>query len=173
MQRFSDKQKYSDELRSLLLFRPLNNDEIAKFAERSEIISYTENEKIVLEGDVDPSFFIVIRGTVNVTVQQKGSDVFISAIGPGDVFGEAAMFMKLKRTADVIAAEDTVLLRIQRPQMMEFIRDYPRAGNKILMLIIYSLLRKLRAANQELAFERRADIHQDDVDALVAQLAGN
>ena len=41
------------------------------------------------------------------------------------------------------------------------------------MLIIYSLLRKLRAANQELAFERRADIHQDDVDALVAQLAGN
>ena len=81
--------------------------------------------------------------------------------------------MKLKRTADVIAAEDTVLLRIQRPEMMEFIRDYPRAGNKILMLIIYSLLRKLRAANQELAFERRADIHQDDVDALVAQLAGN
>jgi len=173
MQKFSDKQKYSGELRSLLLFRPLSNDEISKFAERSEIISYTENEKIVLEGDVDPSFFVVIRGTVNVTLQQNGSDVFISAIGPGDVFGEAAMFMKVKRTADVIAAEDSVLLRIQRPEMMGFIKDYPRGGNKILMLIIYSLLRKLRSANQELAFERRADIHQDDVDALVAQLAEN
>ncbi|WP_319560248.1 cyclic nucleotide-binding domain-containing protein [Marispirochaeta sp.] len=173
MQRFTDKKSYSSELRSLLLFRPLNDDEIAKFADRSEIIAYKENEKIVVEGEVDPSFFVVIRGMVNVTVEQKGNDVFISAIGPGDVFGEAAMFMKVKRTADVIAAQDTVLLRIQRPELMGFIKDYPRAGNKILMLIIYSLLRKLRAANQELAFERRADIHQDDVDALVAQLAGS
>ena len=104
---------------------------------------------------------------------REENEVFICSIGTGDVFGEAAMFMKVKRTADVVAASDTVLLRIQRPDMMQFIKDYPLTGNKLLMLIIYSLLRKLREANQELAFERRADIVQDDVDALVAQLAGS
>jgi CRP/FNR family cyclic AMP-dependent transcriptional regulator len=36
------------------------------------------------------------------------------------------------------------------------------------MVIIYGLLRKLREANQELAFERKSDVGQDDIDDLVA-----
>ena len=38
----------------------------------------------------------------------------------------------------------------------------------MLMIIIYSLLKKLRDANQELAFERKSDIDQNDIDSLVA-----
>ena len=168
----TESDDFDKEIRSLLIFRPLGEAEIRRFIERAEIQSFSEGEKIVTEGEIDPSFFVVIRGTVSVTVSQEENEVFICSIGTGDVFGEAAMFMKVRRTADVVAASDTAVLKIERPKMMEFIRDYPRAGNKILMLIIYSLLRKLRDANQELAFERRADIHQDDVDALVAQLSG-
>jgi hypothetical protein len=36
-------------------------------------------------------------------------------------------------------------------------------------MIIYGLLRKLREANQELAFERRFDSDQSDIDALIAE----
>lgn len=172
MQKEAETEAYLEEIRSLLLFRPLNANEVQRLVNRAEILTFEEGERIVSEGEVDPSFFIVIRGTVSVMVSQEQSEVFICSIGAGDVFGEAAMFMKVKRTADVVAAGDAVLLRIERPELMSFIKDFPTAGNKILMLIIYSLLRKLRDANQELAFERRADIQQDDVDSLVAQLAG-
>lgn len=172
MQKEAETEAYLEEIRSLLLFRPLNANEVQRLVNRAEILTFEEGERIVSEGEVDPSFFIVIRGTVSVMVSQEQSEVFICSIGAGDVFGEAAMFMKVKRTADVVAAGDAVLLRIERPELMIFIKDFPTAGNKILMLIIYSLLRKLRDANQELAFERRADIQQDDVDSLVAQLAG-
>lgn len=172
MQKEAEPEQYLETIRSLLLFRPLSAGEVQRFVDRAEILTFNEGERIVAEGEIDPSFFIVIRGTVSVMVGQEQNEVFICSIGEGDVFGEAAMFMKVKRTADVVAASDAVLLRIERPELMGFIKDFPTAGNKILMLIVYSLLRKLRDANQELAFERRADIQQDDVDSLVAQLAG-
>jgi hypothetical protein len=35
------------------------------------------------------------------------------------------------------------------------------------MVTVYSLLKKLREANQELAFEGQFDIEQDDVDSIV------
>ncbi len=165
--------EYLEELQQLLFFRPLSADEIQDFVGKGEILACEFDDRIVKEGEFDPSFYVVIRGSVNVMVKQKSEEVFICAIGAGDVFGEASIFSKVKRTAAVIAAEETVLLRIQRPSMMSFIKENPRGGNKVLMLIIFSLLRKLRGTNQELAFERRLDINQDDVDALVDQLTGN
>ena len=40
------------------------------------------------------------------------------------------------------------------------------------MNIIYGMLRKLREANQELAFERRDDFKQDDIDSLIKEMRG-
>jgi hypothetical protein len=40
------------------------------------------------------------------------------------------------------------------------------------MMIIFSLLRKLKGSNQELAYERKDDAQQDDIDALVQDLLG-
>ncbi len=37
----------------------------------------------------------------------------------------------------------------------------------MLLIIIYGLLRKLRESNQELAFERKSVIAQDDIDDIV------
>ena len=83
------------------------------------------------------------------------------------MFGEAGMFMKVKRTANVNSLARTALLHITRGDFIQFIKKYPTTGNKILMVTVYSLLKKLREANQELAFERQFDIEQDDVDSIV------
>jgi hypothetical protein len=56
---------------------------------------------------------------------------------------------------------------MHRKEMLSFIKDNPQAGNKILMLLICSLLRKLREANQELAFEKQSVIDWEDIDSLV------
>ena len=111
-----------------------------------------------------------MKGTVIVTVNQNDSEVYICSIGAGDTFGEAAMFLKVKRTATITSADDTVVVRMDRNNMFKYFEECPKAGNKIMMLLIYSLLRKLRESNQELAFERRADLDQNDVDALMNEL---
>ena len=165
-----DREKYLERIKEIIVFRSFHEKELQGILEFCELISFQEEEMIVSEGDLSPSFFAVIDGTVRVSVKQEGRDVYICSLGAGDIFGEAAMFLKVKRTADVIAAGDVVVLKFIRHDLFRFIKAYPTTGNKLLMLIIYSLLRKLRDANQELAFERREDIDQDDIDALIAEL---
>ena len=167
-----DKQSYLAQIRNILVFRSFSEEELKGILRFCEIISFDDGEMIVKEGDISPSFFALIEGAVKVTVDQEGKDVYICTLGGGDIFGEAAMFLKVKRTADVTATGPVIALKFIRHDLFEFLKAFPRAGNKFLMLIVYGLLRKLRDANQELAFERRADINQADIDSLITELTG-
>jgi CRP-like cAMP-binding protein len=80
--------------------------------------------------------------------------------------------MSVPRTATVRALGTTIIVRIHRAELALFLKRYPAAGNKILIVFIYGLLRKLRLADQELAYERKSDMAQEDVDAMVANIFG-
>ena len=162
-----EKLNFRD-LDKILFFKFLSEEEKKELISLSDILNYSSGEIIISEGDIQPSIFAVMNGTVNVIVKEKsGKEVFICSIGEGDVFGEAGIFLKVKRTAKVVSTENTILLCVERDKMLGFIKKYKDAGIKILMLIIYSLLRKLREANQEIAFERKSDIKQEDIDSII------
>lgn len=168
------KEKYLSKIKDVLIFKYLTSDEMIDLLKVSDIIRYGENARIVVEGDVTPFFFAILEGQVNITVtKQDGKEAFICTLGAGDVFGEAGIFLKVKRTANVWSMENTTILRISRVDMFKFIKNNQTAGIKILMLVIYSMLKKLRMTNQELAFERTADMNQNDIDDLIKELTGS
>lgn len=156
------------DLDNVLFFKFLSKEEKKELLDLSEVINYKTGETVISEGEIQPYIFTVMQGTVNVVVQEKnGKEVFICSIGAGDVFGEAGIFLKVKRTAKVVSTENTVLLRVKREKILGFIKKHKDSGIKILMLIIFSLLRKLREANQEIAFERKSDVKQEDIDTII------
>ena len=167
-----DKEEYRDRFAEVLLFRALSPEARAHLFDRAEALYFDPGELVVAEGDASPCFFAVLEGSVVVEVRQNDRDVYICTLGRGAIFGEAAMFLKSVRTASVRVADPTVALQITRAEWMDFLRSHPREGNKALLAIVYGLLSKLRSSNQELAFERRGDAQQEDVDALVAELTG-
>lgn len=163
--------KYIPKLKNIIIFRYLNEGDKKNILKITKFAEYQQNEKIISKGEVSPYLYAVIQGTVNVIVPEKdGKGVFICAIGSGDVFGEAGIFLKVKRTADVISSDTVTLLMIHRKDIISFIKSNPIPGSKILMLIIYSLLKKLKEANQEIAFERKANIVQSDIDSMVEEI---
>jgi CRP/FNR family cyclic AMP-dependent transcriptional regulator len=158
-------------LGKVVIFRYLSEEELEHIINVSEMIEVEAGVPIVSEGTANQDLFVVMAGCVNVTTAGDADrEVFISALGEGDVFGEAGIFLTVRRTANVVSAEKTNLLRIQRKSLLGFFKEYPSAGIKLLMILVYSLLKKLRGSNQELAFERKGDIQQDDIDALVDSL---
>ena len=167
-----DKTAYRSLFDEVLLFKVLSTEGRDFLFTKAEGLLFEPGEIIVKAGDFSPSFFVVMDGSVIVSLDQEGNDIYINTLGTGAVIGEAAMFLKAPRTADVRAADPTVVLKITRFDVMEFLRDKPREGNKALLAIIFGLLQKLRDSNQELAYERRSDSQQADVDALVAELTG-
>ncbi len=164
---------YKTELKKIMIFKYLEDSMLDEILKISEIETYGEDDFIISESETSQYLYAVLYGSVNVSVTEKKKDVFICTIGEGDVFGEAGIFLKVKRTANVVSSEKTTILKIHRKNLLEFIKKYPESGIKLLMIIIYSLLKKLREANQELAFERKTDIEQDDIDDIVKNLMEN
>ncbi|HUX36265.1 MAG TPA: cyclic nucleotide-binding domain-containing protein [Rectinemataceae bacterium] len=169
-------KKQSDQtaaIRSLVTFRFLTEAEAEKLMDCAEVARYEEGEPVVEEGELSPWFFGILEGTLSVglaTVDR--GEVYVNSLGPGDVFGEAGMFLQAKRTATVRALAPSTLVRLHRGGFAAFIKENPSAGNKVLLAVIYSLLRKLRATNEELAYERKSDASQDEIDTLVQSLIG-
>ena len=145
-------QPYLAQIRNLNLLRYLADEEIDEFISFAEVVAYQKGEKIIHLGDVSPYFYGIVKGRVHVTLRElNDQEVFICSIEQGEMFGESAIFMSEKRTADVTSSEPSTLLRVHRKEMMAFLQRFPQTGIKILMLIICSLLSRLREADQELA----------------------
>jgi CRP/FNR family transcriptional regulator, cyclic AMP receptor protein len=171
MRILNDDEITKSAVKNIITFRFLEDGEVDSLLAVSNVIEYGGDEKIVTEGELSPYFYGIISGTVNVMVREnEGNEVFISALGEGDVFGEAGIFIKMKRTASIAATETVRVLRIHRKDMVHLIKGSPEVGNKILLTIIFGLLRKLRMVNQELAFERKSDMNQDDIDSMMESL---
>jgi CRP/FNR family cyclic AMP-dependent transcriptional regulator len=169
MKKLTDQIAVED-LRKIITLKYLSMDELDTLFEICEFIEYEDSEEIILQDTLTQGFYAVLDGQVKVVVEEtNGKEVYICTIGKGEVFGEAGMFLKVKRTASVVALDKATVLKINRNGMMSFIRKFPEAGVKILLVTIYSLLRKLHEANQELAYERQLDASQGDVDDIVAE----
>lgn len=165
------KNYYIGKMKKIMVFRYLSDASLGEIFRMSSILNYKQNDQIIAQGETSPYFYSVLEGNVNVHVREPGGkEVYISTIGEGEVFGEAGIFLKVKRTADVVSVDNSTILRIHRKDLLDFIKKSPSAGVKVLLIIIYSLLKKLRDANQDLAFERKSGLDQDDIDSMVEDL---
>ncbi len=148
-------------------FKFLKDEERDRLIKSGELIEFQPGEKLMSEAEVADYFFAIMCGTVNIKIHQKDSEIYLTTLGAGEIIGEAAIFINCKRTADVEAYEKVTVLKINRATFIEFIKSSPSSGIKILMVIIHSLLKKLRLANEELAFERTTHIDQDEIDKFI------
>jgi len=164
-------KKYLPKIREIKIFKYLKEEELDMLLKKAEIIDYEEGNRIISQGEVSEYLFAILKGNVYVSVSCfEKEDIFICTIGDKEVFGEAAVFMTEKRTASVTSSEYTTILRIHRTDMLYFIRKYPEGGIKILMLIINSLLNKLRSSNMEIALEKQSDIKLEDIEPIIRNI---
>jgi CRP-like cAMP-binding protein len=154
-------------IRKILIFSYLTDGELTHMLGLSELLRFQAGEKLFAQGDDSLAVFALIEGQVELSFRKaSGNRVSVGAVSAGEVFGEAGVFMTVKRTADALVAADSTLLKIGRRNMMAFIKQYPVGGNKLLMLMIYGLLSKLREANQMLPLENPGAIEMDSIDPL-------
>ncbi len=74
---------------------------------------YGKDTKIIEEGNVGNSMFIILSGSVRVTKYgANGQEVLITNMQSGSYFGELSLIDNLPRSANVVANEKSVLLSL-------------------------------------------------------------
>ncbi len=80
------------------LFRGVPLDEIEKMAHLFREADYPPNHVIFHEGDLGDAIYLLKTGHVRVyRVTQEGHEATLAVLGPGDVFGELALFDEPQR----------------------------------------------------------------------------
>lgn len=104
----SDNQEKFRRLKQNIFFRDFFDSEIWEVISASEWAEARPEDVLVSEGEIDDSFYVIIKGKVSVI---KGGRT-LARLGEGDSFGEMAYFSKSERTASIVATEDVMLLKV-------------------------------------------------------------
>jgi CRP-like cAMP-binding protein len=160
--------QYLKKIKTVQIFHWLNEDELQKILLISSILHFKKGEVIISQDEVGDSLYALVSGEAIISIRDlKGQNINICTIQPGESFGEAAIFMAAKRTATVTADTDATVIQTNRKDLIYFFRNYPQAGNKLLMLMILNLINKLKHANEDLILEKQSDVDLAYVDTLI------
>lgn len=87
--------------------------------------SYSDNERVVEEGDTGDSIYIVRDGSARVVAHLLGREIELAVLGEGDVFGEVAFLTGRPRTAAVIADGQLSVYELTRSEIDRLIETHP------------------------------------------------
>ncbi|MFN0040051.1 MAG: Crp/Fnr family transcriptional regulator [Burkholderiales bacterium] len=120
-------------LKGVAVFGGLTDDDIGILTERAATRTYPKGAVIVNEGDEGNSLFLIQSGAVKVYLSdEKGKEVVLSTEGPGEYFGELALFDEAPRSSSVAALESCRVMIVTKAQLQETIRERPQISLALL-----------------------------------------
>ncbi len=123
-------------LRRLDFFAGLTMRQLAELARVVAERQVAAGETIVREGTFAAQVYFIVEGRVRV----MRDDAVVSTLGPGEFFGEIAVFDGERRSASVIADGPARLLRLDRQDLFEVMEEHPA----IAVAICQTLSRRIR-----------------------------
>ena len=130
------------------VFETLGQDDLERVAQVAVSRRFALGQVIFREGDESDTCYVVAGGHARALREHAdGRTIALARFGPGDIFGELAMFDAESRSATVEALDDLHALAILGSDMRRLMREHPDIAVKL----VIALGRRLRAANERLA----------------------
>lgn len=134
-------------LQRVPVFAALRDGELRHLAEVAVPRRFETGEVVFREGDESNTCYIVRSGRARATREHNGRSITLANFGPGDIFGELALFDNERRSATIEAVETTEAIAILGGDMRRLLRQHPDISVKLLS----ALGRRLRETNERLA----------------------
>ena len=148
------------------VFAELAEEDLARVAQVAVPRAFEPQQVIFREGDDSDTCYIVRSGHARAIRQHvDGRLITLATFGPGDIFGELAMFDDERRSATVEALDELTTLGIPGSAMRNLLRRHPELAVKL----VIALGRRLRAANERLSRQSFQTV-QSRVAAVLDQL---
>ena len=148
------------------VFEALRPEDLVRVADVAVPREFRGGEVVFREGDDSDTCYVVRSGHARaVREHADGRQITLATFGPGDFFGELAMFDDERRSATVEAVDALDVLGIPGVDMRALLSRHPEIAVKL----VIALGRRLRAANERLARQSFQTV-QSRVAAVLTQL---
>jgi len=146
-------------LKENILFQDLTKKQLKFVANIVHLRKYHKNETIFRRGEVGVGMYIIVQGTVDITIEDNPAEerksrqqIVITKLAPGDFFGELSLVEDGgRRSATATAVDETTLIGFFKPDLLEILERNPNAGVKITLRLAEILGRRLRETNDRVS----------------------
>ncbi len=130
------------------VFSTLQDGDLEQIARLAVPRGFEAGQVVLREGDRSDSCYIVQAGRARAVHEHgDGRTITLATFGPGDIFGELALFEDERRSATVEALGEMRVVAVLGPDMRRLIAEHPQ----IAMRLLIGLGRRLRETNERLA----------------------
>lgn len=132
-------------------FDELETTETKALCEFMDCYSIRRGGLLIREGDAGDFLLIILTGTVNVVKNREdGGRRVIATVGPGATVGEMAIVDNGARFASCIANEEVDFAVLDRKALNAILHEHPRLGNKLLLMLLALMTKRLRETGTRL-----------------------
>src|ERR1700744_6076298 len=135
-------------LRTVPVFSTLGDEDLAEVAAVTVPRAFAAGEMVFREGDRSDTCYLMRSGRARALSEHTdGRSITLATFGPGDIFGELAMFDDERRSATVEAVGEMSVVGVLGPDMRRLMSEHP----EIAMKLVVALGRRLRETNERLS----------------------
>jgi CRP-like cAMP-binding protein len=130
------------------VFSTLERRDLERIANLAVPRSFGPGEVVFREGDASDTCYIVRDGRARaIRTHRDGRTITLARFGPGDIFGELALFEDERRSATVEAIEATTVVAVLGPDMRRLLGEHAEISSRL----VIALGRRLRETNERLS----------------------
>ena len=147
-------------LRRVKIFGEMNDQQLGRFVQFMEVQQVRQWTEIVKQGSTGDAMYLVLEGELRVRLMIGNKETILVTLAVGEFFGEISLFDHGPRSADVVANQDSVLLKISARTFQELMTQAPELATSFLLAICRTLAGRIRADDKRIrdsiAFARTA-----------------
>ncbi|MDD5285638.1 MAG: mechanosensitive ion channel family protein [Desulfuromonadaceae bacterium] len=147
----------AEELRRSELFALLDDATIIALAEQAPVMVFGPGEVVVHQGDGGSSLFIVLKGALDVSVD----DAIVGSIQEGSFFGEMSLLTGEPRSATVRASNEVWLAEVTKESLEPILTSNPSILEK-LSHILAEREARTRVSQETSADSARSSLCRED-----------
>ncbi len=145
-------------LAKLRLFRPLNDRELLRVLQVTDVITFEDGATVMKQGETGDALFVVLDGQVQVI---RGGSV-IATLEQGAHVGEMALVRNQPRSATVKSKGISELMVIRRSDFFELLRNEHALAVKLLWQFLTVVADRLAETSRELG-QAREELAAEDL----------
>jgi CRP/FNR family transcriptional regulator, cyclic AMP receptor protein len=130
------------------VFSTLVREDLQRIAQFAVPRAFEPGEVVFREGDASDTCYVVRDGRARaVRTHTDGRTLTLATLGPGDIFGELALFEDERRSATIEALERTSAVAVLGPDMRRLMSEHAEISSRL----VIALGRRLRETNERLS----------------------
>jgi hypothetical protein len=137
-------------LRRIKILADLNDAQLSHLSDFLETENVAQWSVVVRQGDPGDAMYFVLDGELRARVMAGDRETILSTFGPGEFFGDIALFDHGPRSADVLANVDSVVLRLSAVSFERLAKEAPSLATPLLRATSRTLASRIRADNKRL-----------------------